>query len=297
MMKLRAGGKEATDPTDAKATTTRLLLQPGSDFRREYETASSSRLQLATIRRYFDVRRVSSSHDVIVDELYFLRGKEHTYLIQIQDVTPGGDEMPIQLALSGQLMKPISKQKLLDLGNRRSLVRLVPKQQDSVDDSSNTHEILSESRDDTDAEPQRSEILDIGSFTQLLDAAERSGLIANAGLIAHVRDREFRRKDYQKAFQVIEGLFGKFSAAATQRDQRLRRENLDIASGKVSHVPQATDGKARTGCRRDAVRRSSSQQVPASAGGIAGVDARLKIEPIRKPRGRMGTPARREALG
>ncbi len=173
-----------------------------------------------------------------MDELYFLRGKEHTYLIQIQDVTPGGDEMPIQLALSGQLMKPISKQKFLDLGNRRSLVRLVPKQQDSVDDSSNTHEILRESRDDTNAEPQRSEILDIGSFTQLLDAAERSGLIANAGLIAHVRDREFRRKDYQKAFQVIEGLFGKFSAAATQRDQRLRREDLDIASGKVRMSPK-----------------------------------------------------------
>ena len=260
MIKLRAGGKEATDLTGAKAATTRLLLQPGSDFRREYETASSSRLQLATIRRYFDVRRVSSSHDVIVDELYFLRGKEHTYLIQIQDVTPGGDKMPIQLALSGQLMKPISKQKLLDLGNRRTLLRLVPKQQDSVDDSSNTHEILSESRDDSDAEPQRSEVLDIGSFTQLLDAAERSGLVTNAGLIAHVRDREFRRKDYQKAFQVIEGLFGKFSAAATQRDQRLRRENLDIASGKVRMSPkQLMEKRARDVAETQCVDRARNR--------------------------------------
>ena len=53
-------------------------------------------------------------------------------------------------------------------------------------------------------------LLDKGAFTQLHDAAQRSGLVPNADVIAHTRDREFRLKDYQKAFQLIEGLFGKF---------------------------------------------------------------------------------------
>ena len=82
-------------------------------------------------------------------------------------------------------------------------------------------------------------MLDIGTFSQLHDAAVRTGLVANADLIAHVRDREFRRRDYQKAFQVIEGLFGKFSAEATKRDQRLRRLDADLASGKVKMSPKA----------------------------------------------------------
>ena len=171
------------------------------------------------IRRFFDVRAVASSDDIVADELYLLRGKEHTYLIQISDVSAELEELPVRLALSGQQMQPIARSKVLEMGQRKSFVHLVPKAEGQADDEMQQvlEDSLAGAKDDGS---QEIELLDIGTFSQLHDAAVRTGLVANADLIAHVRDREFRTRDYQKAFQVIEGLFGKFSSEATKRDQQ-----------------------------------------------------------------------------
>ncbi len=102
--------------------------------------------------------------------------------------------------------------------------------------------------------------IDKGTFTQLFDAAQRSGLVANADLIAHTRDREFRLKDYQKAFQLMEGLFGKFTGLAIQREQRLRREELDIAAGKLQMSPkQLMEKRARDIAESQLVDRARSK--------------------------------------
>ncbi len=232
MIKLRAGGKSASEP--AAPITTEQLLRQGSAFRVEYETARSARVQLAVLRRYFDVKGVTSQQDMVADELYFLRGKELTYLIQLRDVSDECDELPVQLALSGQMMQPISRAKFLAMGQRNTLVWLVPKGEGVSDESNELQQVLETSVTNVSAaETHGTEILDIGSFSQLHDAAKRSGLVPNVDLIAHVRDREFRCGDYQKAFQVIEGVHGKFAAASMQRAQRLRREDVDIASGKL----------------------------------------------------------------
>ncbi len=238
MIKMRAGATGSSDEGDQESTTIQLLLQAGSGFRNEYETAQSTRVQLAIIRQYFDVKRVGGAPDIVPSELYFLRSKEHTYLIQVTNVDPGSDAIAIHLALSGQRMKPISQGRFLEMGKRQSLARLVPKKGEGAGDSSGMGKFLDELPSDSGYDSHASEVLDIGAFSQLLDAAQRCGLVANADLITHVRDREFRRQDYQKAFQVIEVVFGKFSAAATQREQRLRREDLDIASGKVRMSPK-----------------------------------------------------------
>ncbi len=236
MIKLRAGSA-GTVPSGDATLTTEVLLQPGSSFRNAYETAHSTRVQLATIRRFFEVRLVSSAQDILQDELYFLRTKEQTYLVQVTQSVPDAAEISVRVALSGQQMKPLSRQRFLEMGKRQSLVRLVPRTENSEDDEQAGH-ILEEIVTDSSDESRETEVLDVASFSQLLDAAHRSGLVVNADLISQVRDREFRRKDYQKAFQIIETLFGKFSAAATQRDQRLRREDMDIASGKVRMSPK-----------------------------------------------------------
>ena len=100
----------------------------------------------------------------------------------------------------------------------------------------------------------------MAAFSQLLDAAQRSGLVPNADLIAHTRDREFRRKQYQKAFQLIEGLFGKFTAASIQRDQRLRKEEMDIASGKLRISPKKLmEKRARDTAESQLVSRAHSK--------------------------------------
>ena len=50
-------------------------------------------------------------------------------------------------------------------------------------------------------------LLDLGAFTQLLTAAQQSGLVANTDAIIAARDREFRAGRYQRAFDVVEGLY------------------------------------------------------------------------------------------
>ena len=156
----------------------------------------------------------------------------------------------------------LPEQKFLELGKKLRLVRLVPK---TAADAASADEVgdawaMSEEQGHNVVEAQEQGILDKGTFSQLHDAAQRSGLVPNADVIAYTRDREFRLKDYQKAFQAIEGLFGKFCAAATQRDQRLRREDLDIAAGKIKISPKQLHGEAGPRHRREPTRGPGAQQ-------------------------------------
>lgn len=246
MIKLRVGTSGSSREESGEHATVATLLQPGSAFRNEYETAHSTRVQLATLRRYFDVQCVSGLSDIQCDELYFVRSKEQVYLVCVTESDGEQEQVSIRVALSGQRMRPIPLSKFLEMGKRQSLVRLVPKGSEPTSDAEGAAKILEDLSADAGSESHGNEVLDTGSFSQLLDAALRSGLVANADLIAQVRDSEFRRKNYQKAFQILEVLYGKFSAAATQRDQKLRRENVDIASGKVRMSPkQLMEKRAR----------------------------------------------------
>ena len=178
------------------------------------------------------------------------------------------ETIPITLALSGHVMQPIAKRKFLELGKKQRLVRLAPQTvAETAADTAAADEIgnvlvPSEEPAHRAAAAHEQGFLDKGTFTQLHDAAQRSGLVPNADLIAYTRDREFRLKDYQKAFQAMEGLYGKFCAAATRRDQRLRREDLDIAAGRDPDLSQATAGEARPRHRREPVGRPGAQQIP-----------------------------------
>jgi len=80
---------------------------------------------------------------------------------------------------------------------------------------------------------ERDQILDVGSFSQLIDAAQRSGLVPGIATIIQVRDCEFRLGRYQQALQLIESQFQGFVGRAAQRTQQLAREDLDIASGRI----------------------------------------------------------------
>ena len=277
MVQMRAGKSPSASahPGSTAASESTSRLPP--KFRREYESSHSTRGQIAAIRRHFEVQKVESVEHIDANELYYLRGKEHAYLICVSEVEPGQEMVPIRLALSGQVMKPISKQKFLELGMRQKLLRLVPKAADSAGSQDDAGDLLAEPRQDSRRSEGMSDddILDKGAFSQLLDAAQRSGLVPNANLIAHTRDREFRLRHYQKAFQVIEGLYGKFSAAAMQREQRLKREDMDIAQRQSQNVSQATIGETIARHSRDAVGRPRQEPVSPGAGRIARPDENL----------------------
>lgn len=265
MIKLRAGSAVAArEAAEREAAPFANLLSTA--FRKEYEQASTPRAQTIAIRRHFAVALPPAGDDPQEDpqegQLYFLRGKEHAYLVVPGATCAEDGQVPLRLALTGQAMRPVAREKLVEMALRRHFVRLVPRSPESIGvaiedahdalDMSTTGEALSGTADQG--------LIDKGTFTQLFDAAHRCGLVANADLIAHTRDREFRLKDYQKAFQLIEGLFGKFTGLAIQRDQRLRREELDIASGKIQMSPkQLMEKRARDIAESQLVERARSK--------------------------------------
>ncbi|MBL6725101.1 MAG: hypothetical protein ISQ09_08425, partial [Rubripirellula sp.] len=89
----------------------------------------------------------------------------------------------------------------------------------------------------------RLNVLDLGSFSQLLTSAQRSGLVPNADQIGYVRDKEFRLGIYDKAFQSIDMMHNRFLADAGQRQARLTREDVDIAAGRIKISPRELQAK------------------------------------------------------
>lgn len=86
-------------------------------------------------------------------------------------------------------------------------------------------------------------VLDLGSFSQLLTSAQRSGLVPNADQIGYIRDKEYRLGHFDKAFQSIDMLHNRFLANAGQRQSRLSREDVDIAAGRIKISPRELQAK------------------------------------------------------
>ena len=57
-----------------------------TQFRKEYEQAHTSRAQVSAIRRHFVASKVESETDIQPNQLYYLRGKEHAYLMVVSEV-------------------------------------------------------------------------------------------------------------------------------------------------------------------------------------------------------------------
>ena len=68
-------------------------------------------------------------------------------------------------------------------------------------------------------------------------------MVPGADQIAYVRDREFKRGQFELAFQTIEALYTQFTSAAAQRTQRLLREDADIAAGRIKISPKDLQAK------------------------------------------------------
>jgi hypothetical protein len=214
-----------------------------------YQAANNPEEEVAAIRASYDLLPVISDEDLRADRLYLLQGSQQTYLVRTLSGPTKEERVALELAISGKRLKAQRRQKLLDQGNRRRLWRLAPKtasatRRDPSPEKNYTGEETSGPDEETvTRQSERDSVLDLGAFTQLLDAAKRSGIVPNADLIGHVRDREFRLGDYQRAYQVIEGLYGKFTAACTQRTDRLRREDVEIASGRKKMSPKELQKK------------------------------------------------------
>jgi hypothetical protein len=80
--------------------------------------------------------------------------------------------------------------------------------------------------------------LDIGAFTHLLTAAQQSGLVLNTDALIAARDREFRAGRYQRAFDLVEGLYIQLNTQLARRQADLRRQEIQYKSGTLKMSPR-----------------------------------------------------------
>jgi hypothetical protein len=137
-------------------------------------------------------------------------------------------------------IKPFTRSAFLKLGKHRKMVMLTKKQGAAAGSSSDQG---SSGPDREDPDPDDQSVLDMGAFSQLLTAAQRSGLVSGADQIGHVRDKEFRMGKYDLAFQAINSIYSRFAASSGQRLQRLNREEADIAGGRIKISPKELHAK------------------------------------------------------
>jgi hypothetical protein len=80
--------------------------------------------------------------------------------------------------------------------------------------------------------------LDMTTFSQLVMAIQQAGLSLNVDAIHSVGDREFRDGRFQRAFDVIEGVYLQMNAQVGRRQAELRREETQYKSGALKLAPK-----------------------------------------------------------
>jgi hypothetical protein len=182
------------------------------DFAESLENAATADEQLAILRSRFLVDLVKPDHRFASETVYFVIGSGSNYVIQTQSPAIVDGHLHFRSCMHDTPMKPLAVDRL-QAAIERGLVHIVqPKPADTG---------------------ERDQILDIGGFSQLVDAAQRTGLVPGVATIIQVRDCEFRLGRYQQALQLIESQLQGFLGRAAQRTQQLAREDLDIASGRL----------------------------------------------------------------
>lgn len=205
--------------------------------------------QLDLVWEHFRFEEVKADEDIFGESLYLIRTDQQSFLV----CTPSEDQMTSSFVVASVVddrkIKPFSRSEFLELGTRSKMVLLIrnPERQvldrESVKEESE-HDGNAEIKPDVAAdESAKVRVMDMGTFSQLLTSAQRCGLVPGADQIGHVRDREFRKGQYDLAFQTIDSLFTRFSAAASQRTQRLAREDADISSGRIKISPKDLQAK------------------------------------------------------
>ena len=174
--------------------------------------AATADEQLAILRSTLHVELVQPDHRFEPEAFYFVIGATSNSLVQTHSPAIVDGQLHFRSCMHDAPMKPLSLDRIQAAIERQ---RVYCVQQKPVDPA------------------ERDQILDVGSFSQLIDAAQRSGLVPGIATIIQVRDCEFRLGRYQQALQLIESQLQGFVGRAAQRTQQLAREDLDIASGRI----------------------------------------------------------------
>ena len=208
-------------------------------FREEYSTVFAISDKEQVLEKHFDLKAVESETDIRRGGVYCYKSKLGLDLIQVESEEFDAEAVPLILALTGGKQRPASMEALMSLGKNQKLHQLAPKtrSQDAV-----APERTPKRKREFSGHPENSPISD-ASFTHLLTAVEKSGFDINTHGIVDARNREFKVGRYQRAFDIIEILYKRFSTEADKRAQRLRQEETKYRSGKLKMSPKDWQSK------------------------------------------------------
>ena len=186
------------------------------------ESAGSVDEKLAVLRTHYLVEVAHPGHRFEDGATYFIVGTAACSLVRTRSPAVVAGHLHFDSCTHGAAMKPLAIERLRTAVERQRVYALLPKAFDPA---------------------ERDRIIDIGAFSQLIDSAQRSGLVPGIATIIQVRDCEFRLGRHLQALQLMETQFQGFVGRASQRTQRLAREEADIASGRLRLSPKELQAK------------------------------------------------------
>lgn len=185
------------------------------------EAAATIDEKLAALRSHYQVELVQPGQRFEDGATYFIVGTA-CWLVRARTPAVVDGHLHVDSCAHGVPIKPLAVERLRTAVERHRVHVLLPKAFDQA---------------------ERDRIIDIGAFSQLIDSAQRSGLVPGIATIIQVRDCEFRLGRHLQALQLIETQFQGFVGRASQRAQRLAREDADIASGRIRISPKELQAK------------------------------------------------------
>lgn len=199
-----------------------------------------------------DVRRVLSErcnltmlpedHELRAGERFVIFSSGLGYVVEVDEPPLENNSVRILTWLDRKRMLPIPLSKWNKSASKSKVLKLEPFAPEAfraIPTPESHVKLPGRDRSDENSDTaERDKILDVGAFSQLLDAAQRSGIVPGSGLIIQVRDCEFRLGRFNKGLQMMETLYTTFIGAESQRNQRLQREEAEIASGRKKISPK-----------------------------------------------------------
>ncbi len=250
----------------------RTEVDPMEALRHDFLEATSFSQKQDAIERHCEVLPIDSASDIDDGDLLLAISERQQYLLRADTPSIEDGALRASSAMDGSRLKPLSLEKVNLSIHRSKLHRLVlianaiepAISAPAIREPATTQpsSVVQLTNDPPEYQSkisvqQRDQILDSGAFSQLVDAAQRSGIVPGIGIIIQVRDCEFRLGKYHQALQLIESLLSSFVGSATQRTQRLKREEQDIASGRVKISPKDLQAKrARDNKATESVERA-----------------------------------------
>lgn len=244
--------QNTTVPTAApKSIETNPISSPSDDLdnhlRQKLPLATTDADVRHVLSQHCNLTMVADDHELRAGERFVIFSNGLGYVVEVDEPPLENNSVRILTWLDRKRMLPIPLSKWNKSATKSKVLKLEPFALEAVPTIAvPTIPALKfslklpgtdRSGENSDT-AERDKILDVGAFSQLLDAAQRSGIVPGSGVIIQVRDCEFRLGRFNKGLQMMETLYTTFIGAESQRNQRLQREEAEIASGRKKISPK-----------------------------------------------------------